>query len=90
LAYFNISGIFISISSSRRRQVNILETAVKKSNGADRITEQREALRLRQIWFEGSDAATENTDNLKRLLRRKNTLTNIYVLHIITHRQISM
>lgn len=55
---------------SRRLQVNIFEAAVKKNHDADGSAGHREALRLRQIWCEGSFAAQKARHNLKRLLRR--------------------
>lgn len=55
---------------SRRLQVNIFEAAVKKNHDADGSAGHREALRLRQIWCEGSFAAQKARHNLRRLLRR--------------------
>lgn len=54
----------------RRLQVNIFEKAVEKNHSWDGSPEHREALRLRQIWCEGSFATQKSQHNLRRLLRK--------------------
>ena len=61
----------ISGKGTRKRiQVNIFEEAVRKQHEKDGSKRHQNALRLRQIWSEGSFAAQKARHNLKFLYRR--------------------
>jgi transposase len=55
---------------ARKIQVNIFEKAVKRHHARDGSPEYRHALKMRQIWCEGTFAAQKARHNLRQIFRR--------------------
>ena len=55
---------------TRRINVNIFESAVRRNHEKDGTPEHKQVLDLRQIWCEGTFAAQKARHNLQRLYRR--------------------